>query len=275
MRVGIIGLGLMGGSLGLALQKTKLVTSVVGIDHNISHCEDALKLGLINEIVSFKEIKQCDMIFLAIPVEAIIDILQELTDIPKATTIVDLGSTKAKILESTPSVIRPNFVAAHPMTGTEKFGPSAALDGLYHDAVVVLCDFDNTGDEHKERAISVFSHIGMKIVFMNEKAHDRHAAFISHLPHALSYALANSVMKQEDPKSILLLAGGGFKGMSRIAKSSPQMWSEIFKQNSKNLLESISFFEKELASAKAMIESEEWESLSSWMGNATTLHKIL
>ncbi|NLC28620.1 MAG: prephenate dehydrogenase/arogenate dehydrogenase family protein, partial [Campylobacteraceae bacterium] len=100
MRVGIIGLGLMGGSLGLALQKTKLVTSVVGIDHNISHCEDALKLGLINEIVSFKEIKQCDMIFLAIPVEAIIDILQELTDIPKATTIVDLGSTKAKILES-------------------------------------------------------------------------------------------------------------------------------------------------------------------------------
>jgi prephenate dehydrogenase len=275
MRVGIIGLGLMGGSLGLALKEIKLVSQVVGIDHNLTHCEEALSLRLVHEIVSFEEIKQCDMIFLATPVEAIIATLQDLTDIPASTTIVDLGSTKAKILQAVPSSIRQNFVAAHPMTGTEKFGPSAAIKGLYQGAVVVLCDFDNTGDIHKERAVGVFSHIGMKIVFMDPLAHDRHAAFISHLPHALSYALANSVMGQEDPKSILLLAGGGFRDMSRIAKSSPQMWSEIFKQNRTNLLQSMELFQKELSKAQSMVENEEWEELSTWMGNATTLHKIL
>jgi len=275
MTVGIVGLGLMGGSLGLALQDTKLVSKVVGIDHNLTHCEEALTLGLVSEIVSFEEIKQCDMIFLAIPVEAIIKTLQELVGVSARTTIVDLGSTKAKIIASVPPAIRSNFVAAHPMTGTEKFGPSAALKGLYREAVVVLCDFDNSGDLHKERSVQIFSHIGMKIVFMDPLSHDRHASFISHLPHALSYALANSVMGQEDPKSILLLAGGGFRDMSRVAKSSPQMWTEIFMQNRQNLLQAIDVFEKELHNAKTMVEEEDWEALSSWMGKATTLHKIL
>lgn len=275
MRIGIIGLGLMGGSLGLALKKTKIISSVVGFDHNLTHCEEALKLGLVEEIVSFSETKECDMIFLAIPVEAIIKTLEKLKDVSEKTTIIDLGSTKAKIISSVPASIRSNFIAAHPMTGTEKFGPSAALENLYQGAVVVLCDFDSSGDLHKERTVGVFSHIGMKIVFMDEEAHDKHAAFISHLPHALSYALANSVMKQEDPKRILLLAGGGFKDMSRIAKSSPIMWSEIFKQNRENILEAITAFEKELSLAKKMVEKSDWETLANWMGDATTLHKIL
>lgn len=275
MNIGIIGLGLMGGSLGLAFQKTKLVTKVVGYDYNMTHCEEALELGLVGEIVSFKEIKECDVIVLAIPVEAIIETLKNLEDIKNETTIIDLGSTKAQILESTPPKIRKNFVAAHPMTGTEKYGPSAAFLELYKDAIVVLCDIDATGDLHKQRAIGLFSHIGMKIVFMNALSHDKHAAFISHLPHALSYALAKSVMGQEDPKSILLLAGGGFKDMSRVAKSSPKMWSDIFKQNRDNLLKSITLFEKELAYSKKLIENQKWEELSSWMNEATTLHKIL
>ncbi len=275
MTVGIIGLGLMGGSLGLALQHTKFVTKVVGFDHNLSHCEEALKLSLVHDIVSFAQIKQSDVIILAIPVGGIIAVLQLLQDIPSTTTIIDLGSTKAEIVASVPAHIRPNFIAAHPMTGTEKFGPSAALQNLYHDKIVVLCDTDNSADMHKNRAIQIFSHIGMKIVFMDPKSHDAHASFISHLPHALSYALANSVMGEEDPRSILLLAGGGFRDMSRIAKSSPQMWSDIFKQNKNNLLNSITLFEKELTKAKTMIEEENWEELEAWMSNATTLHKIL
>ncbi len=275
MVVGIVGLGLMGGSLGLALQHTKFITKVVGFDHNISHCEEALKLSLVSEIVSFSQIKQSDVIVLAIPVGGIISALQMLQDIPSSTTIIDLGSTKAEIVASVPASIRPNFIAAHPMTGTEKFGPSAALENLYRDKVVVLCDMDNSADIHKNRAIQIFSHIGMKIVFMDPKSHDAHASFISHLPHALSYALANSVMGEEDPRSILLLAGGGFRDMSRIAKSSPQMWSDIFKQNKDNLINSISLFEKELTKAKKMIEKEDWKSLEEWMSKATTLHKIL
>lgn len=275
MIIGIVGLGLMGGSLGLALQNTKLVSKVVGFDHNLSHCEEALKLNLVHEIVSFSEIKACDVIFLAIPVGGIIKALQELQDISAHTTIIDLGSTKAEIVASVPEKIKHNFIAAHPMTGTEKFGPSAAIQNLYHDKVVVLCDTDQSGDLHKNRAIQIFSHIGMKIVFMDPISHDSHAAFISHLPHALSYALANSVMGQEDPKSILLLAAGGFRDMSRVAKSSPQMWSDIFKQNKKNVLRSIEIFEEELNKSKKMIEEENWEGLEAWMSKATTLHKIL
>jgi len=275
MKIGIIGLGLMGGSLGLALKNIKFISKICGFDHNLSHCEEALKLGLVEEILSFSEIKKCDVIFLAIPVEAIIEVVKNLKEIPKETTIIDLGSTKEKIIKSVPKEIRSNFIAAHPMAGTEKFGPSAAIENLYHDKVVVLCDMDESGDNHKNRAIQIFSHIGMKIVFMNSHNHDIHASFISHLPHALSYALANSVMGREDPKSILLLAGGGFKDMSRIAKSSPLMWSDIFKQNRENLINAINLFEKELSKCKSMIEQEEWEELEKWMGNATTLHKIL
>ena len=254
MKVGIVGLGLIGGSMALALKETKIVSKVVGLDKSEESCNEALKLSLVDNIVTFEELKSCDMIFLAIPVESIISILQELQDVSPNTTIIDLGSTKSKILNSVPSLIRSNFVASHPMAGTEKSGPSAALSGLYKGAVVVLCDFDNTGDIHKERAVQVFSHIGMKIVFMSAEAHDKHAAFISHLPHAISYALANSVMKQEDARSILLLAGGGFKDMSRIAKSSPVMWSEIFMQNRDNLLNSIEIYERELLHVKQMIK---------------------
>jgi prephenate dehydrogenase len=275
MTVGIIGLGLMGGSLGLALQDTKLVSKVLGFDHNLTNCEDALKLNLINEIVSFDEIKTCDIIFLAIPVEAIIKTLSSLEDIGENTTIVDLGSTKNQIIKSVPKSIRKNFVAAHPMTGTEKFGPHAAFKTLYQNKIVVLCDTQNSADFHKDRTTQIFSHIGMKIVFMEPVEHDTHASFISHLPHAISYALANSVIGQQDPKSILLLAAGGFADMSRLAKSSPSMWADIFKQNKQNLLSSIEIFEKELNKCKEMIKEDNYENLEQWMGDATTLHKIL
>lgn len=265
----------MGGSLGLALQDTKLVSKVLGFDHNLTNCEDALQLNLVNEIVSFDDIKTCNVIFLAIPVEAIIQTLSLLEDISEETTIVDLGSTKNEIIKSVPQSIRKNFVAAHPMTGTEKFGPHAAFKTLYQDKIVVLCDTKNSADSHKDKTTQIFSHIGMKIVFMDPTEHDAHASFISHLPHALSYALANSVIGQQDPKSILLLAAGGFTDMSRLAKSSPSMWSDIFKQNRENLLSSIELFEKELSKCKEMIKQDKYEDLEQWMGHATTLHKIL
>jgi len=274
MTIGIVGLGLIGGSLGLALQDTKLVSKVLGYDHNLTNCEDALSLNLIHEIVSFDEIKKCDIIFLAIPVEAIIKTLDLLSDVDENTTIVDLGSTKSKIIKSVPDSIRANFVAAHPMAGTEKFGPHAAFKTLYQNKIVVFCDTKHTADFHKDRATQIFSHIGMRIVFMEEDEHDKHASFISHLPHAISYALANSVIGQEDPKSILLLAAGGFDDMSRLAKSSPTMWSDIFKQNRENLLNSLELFEKELLTCKEMIKDQKWDELENWMGNATTLHKI-
>jgi prephenate dehydrogenase len=275
LTVGIIGLGLIGGSMGLALQNTKLIKKVVGIDNNVAHCEEALKLGLVHEIVNFEDVKKCDMIFLAVPVDAIITIMKSLSDIDSNTTLIDLGSTKEEIVKNTPDSLRKNFIPAHPMTGTEKFGPSAAFATLYNGGIVVICKNKEIEDIHLTRAVQIFSHIGMKIFFMNPKEHDFHTSYISHMPHALSYALANSVMQQEDPKSILILAGGGFRDMSRVAKSSPVMWSNVFKQNRENVLEAIKNFQIELEKCRIMVENKKWDELEEWMKNATTLHKIL
>ncbi len=276
MTIGIIGLGLMGGSLGIALKTYDPSYQIVGHDHNEKHSIEALALGLVDSVsTSLDEIITCDIIFLSIPVNGIIATLQALTNVDKSCTIIDLGSTKAKIVASVPIDIRENFVAAHPMTGTEKFGPTAAIEELYSDKVVVICDINDSGNHQKEIALRVFREIGMKLVFMGAKEHDRHAAFISHMPHALSFSLANAVMRQEDPKSIIALAGGGFRDMSRIAKSSPDMWEDVFKQNKTNLLTAIEHFKDELTNCQTMVESEDWDALNGWMKDANRLHDIL
>jgi len=275
-RIGIIGLGLMGGSLSLALKKTSKDYYFLGLDHNEAHSKEALSLGLIDEVVpSLDDIKSCDIIFLTIPVDGIIDISKKLHPLHPRCTVIDLGSSKEKISQSIPSEIRPNFVTSHPMTGTEKFGPRAAIPELYQDKTVVLCDMEKSGEHQQNIATNLFTTIGMHLVYMDAKEHDRHAAFISHMPHAVSYALANSVIQQEDATSIVALAGGGFKDMSRIAKSSPYMWEDIFRQNKANLLESIYSFESELKKCRKMIENEEWDTLNLWMRKANTLHNIL
>lgn len=276
IKVGIVGLGLMGGSLSLALQKHSKNYYFIGLDHNEMHCQEALQLGLVNEIAtSLETLKSCDIIFLSIPVDGIIAVSKELSPLPEKCTVIDLGSTKEKISLSIPSDIRENFVAAHPMTGTEKFGPTAALEELYTNKVVVLCDLEKSGAYQQKLAKQLFSDIGMKIVCMGAKEHDRHAAFISHMPHAVSYSLANSVMAQEDSKSIIALAGGGFRDMSRIAKSSPNMWEDIFRQNKSNVLEAIHSFQSELKKCQKMVENEEWDTLNEWMKDANALHDIL
>ncbi len=276
MKAGIVGLGLMGGSLSLAMREVYSDVEVIGLDHNPQHCIEALELGLVDKVVdTLDEIKDVDVLFLSVPVDGIVEILQKLPPLNQHTTVIDLGSTKSKIVSAVPDQIRKNFVAAHPMTGTEKFGPKAAIDDLYHGRAVVLCDLDQSGEKQRELAKKIFSDIGMKIFYMNANAHDRHAAFISHMPHALSYALANSVMAQEDPKAIIALAGGGFRDMSRIAKSSPAMWGDIFEQNRDNLLEAIESFQNELDKCKKMVEENRWDELREWMREANELHKIL
>ena len=276
MKIGIVGLGLMGGSLGLALKKASKKYTLIGYDHNLLHKKEALELGLVDYIVDdFSKIKTCDVIVLTIPVDAIISTIEKLTDIDASCTVIDFGSSKEKISNSIPSNIRKNVVTSHPMTGTENFGPKAAIDGLYKDKTMVVCDIEKSGEYQKEVALKLFKEIKCQVIFMNAKEHDRHAAFISHMPHAVSYAIANSVMKQENPKSILALAGGGFASMSRIAKSSPNMWEDIFRQNRENLLESITAFNEELQLCQRLIEEEKWEELNRWMKDANRLHDIL
>lgn len=276
MKIGIVGLGLMGGSMAMALKHLSFVSSIVGSDHNPEHQHIALQRGLVERFVSFEEIKRsCDIIFLAVPVEGVIALLQESTDLEGSDkTLIDLGSTKALIVDAVPPSIRPNFIAAHPMTGTEHFGPSAALEGLYSEKVVVLCDLEHSGDTQRDIALRIFRAIGMQVHTMGAAQHDRHAAFISHMPHVISYALANTVLAQEEKENILALAAGGFRSMSRLAKSSPAMWEDIFRQNRANVLEAVEFFEVELKTLKEALKNEDYASLRNELKEANKLYEI-
>ena len=274
MNIAIVGLGLMGGSLAISLKKLDFIKNIVGLDHNLEHQKQAINLNLVSKIIEFEELKKNDVIFLAIPVDGVIAITKKLTNISKDTTIIDLGSTKEKIITSIPKSIRQNFIASHPMTGTENFGPLAAIDKLYNDKVVVLCDLEQSGKFQQDIAKKIFKALNMKQYYMSAKEHDRHAAFISHMPHAISYSLANTVMNQENKNDILALAAGGFRSMSRLAKSSPYMWEDIFKQNKTNLLEAIELFEKELSKLKQDIINDEWSSVHKNMEAGNKLHDI-
>jgi prephenate dehydrogenase len=273
-QIGIIGLGLIGGSLGLALKNSDKY-KVLGFDRSQKNLEEAQKLDLIDEVQTFEEIqKNSDVLFLAIPVEGIISALNSFTHLKEGITIIDMGSTKQDIVLSVPSRIRKNFVPAHPMAGTEKSGPSASVKELYKSRVVVLCDLEDSGEKQKKEAEEIFNFLEMRIVYMTSTEHDQHTAWISHLPHLISFSLANSVMAQEDRESILNLSAGGFRDMSRLAKSSPKMWRDIFFQNNENLLSSLDRFKEEIDQFQHLIKSGNWEKLEKKMIEANRLHQI-
>ncbi len=271
----IVGLGLMGGSFALATKG--YFNKIIGIDHNLEHKKEALKLGLVDEIGDFKDIEKIDVLILAIPIRGIISSLKEISllKLNKKLTIIDFGSTKKTIIEECPKNIRKNLVASHPMAGTEYSGPTAAIEDLYKNKIMVVCNKEESGNYQLKVAENIFKFLKMKIKYMDANEHDRHAAFISHMPHIVSFSLANAVLNQEDKEHIVTLAAGGFKDMSRLAKSNPHMWNDIFKENKKNLLDSIESFENELKKAKKMIENDEWEKLEQWMRVGNMLHKIM
>jgi prephenate dehydrogenase len=271
----IVGLGLMGGSFSLAMRG--YFKEIIGIDHNENHCKCALDLGLVDKIVDIKDLKKADVIILAIPIRGIISILKDLSklNLKENCTIIDFGSTKKTIIDECPKNIRKNLVASHPMAGTEYSGPLAAIADLYENKIMVVCNIDESGEAQRKIALDIFEKLKMKVKYMEADEHDRHAAFISHMPHIVSFSIANAVLKQEDKEHIVTLAAGGFRDMSRLAKSNPHMWGDIFKENKKNLLDSIEAFKSELKKAKAMIENEEWEKLKKWMEMGNELHKIM
>ncbi len=249
---------------------------ILGYDHNDQHCIEALETHIVDKITDeLEDFADLDLIVLAIPVDGIVAVTQKLTFLSEKTTVMDFGSTKKVIIDAVPASIRKNFIAAHPMTGTEKSGPSAAFSDLYRGKVVVLCNVEESGEAQQKLAKKIFTDLGMKIFYMDAQEHDRHAAFISHMPHAMSYALANAVMKQENPKAIIALAGGGFRDMSRIAKSSPNMWTDVFRQNRDNLILAIECFKGELERCETLVAQERWDELYNWMEKANDLHRIL
>lgn len=275
MKIGIIGLGLMGGSLGLALKEKRIAEMIIGDDSNPIHRRQALSLGLVDECLDLQGVMECDVVFLCTPVNAIVEIVQGIKSLKPSQTIIDFGGVKREIIAAIPKDLRQNFISLHPMVGTENFGPKAAFKDLYKNQIMIFVDIAQSGTHQVNLAREICINLEMNIIKMDAVSHDRHTAFISHMPHILSYALANTVLKQEKAQDIVAVAGGGFKGMVRIAKSSGVMWSEIAKQNKDEILEAIEIYERELKDAKEMIKGDRFDELCEWMSEANKLREIL
>ncbi len=239
MNVTIIGLGLMGGSLALALKQKKFSNHIIGIDNNKTHCEEALKLNLVNEIRELNSVIDSDIIVVATPVAASINIISTVLDnISKNQIVIDLGSTKGELcVHLNRHKNRAQFVAAHPIAGTENSGPKAAINDLYNNKKVVVCEKNSCSDNTLSLAMELFNKVGMTTVFMTPKEHDKHLAYISHLSHVSSFALGLTVLDLEkDEENIFNLAGSGFSSTARLAKSSPEMWTAILAQNKEHIV---------------------------------------
>jgi prephenate dehydrogenase len=243
MKLSIFGLGLIGGSLALDLRKAGFSKHIRGVDVNETHQSQAKHRGLVDEIVSAEEaLKGADLIVLTTPVDVIIKLLPDLLgQLEPQTTITDMGSTKAaicRLVKSHPK--RSQYVASHPMAGTENSGPLAAIRDLFMNRTAVICDAEFSAAPHLRRIDEMYDILKMRKSYMSSEEHDLHAAYISHLSHIISFVLANTVLdKERDVKAIFDLAGGGFESTVRLAKSSPEMWLPIFQQNSPHVIEAL------------------------------------
>ena len=252
MKVTVIGLGLIGGSIALSLRKAGLATELIGVDMNTSHATKAVELGLVDKILTEDvAIPQADLIILSIPVNALHAFLPSVLDaIKKDAVVIDAGSTKTSICKSVSNhPKRAQFVASHPIAGTENSGPTAAFDGLFKGKTNIICEAEKSSVQALEVATKVFDTLEMKTIFMEPDEHDRHVAYVSHLSHVSSFLLGQTVLDiEKDKKNIFDLAGSGFESTVRLAKSSPDMWAPIFQQNveylSQALLEYIMHLQK-------------------------------
>jgi prephenate dehydrogenase len=277
MKLTVIGLGLIGGSMAIDLRKAGFTREIAGVDASPENAQEALRLGIIDRIDSLESaVTKADMVIIAIPVDKVLNTLTKVLDlISDQTTVIDVGSTKkliAQAVENHPK--RRNYVAAHPMSGTENSGPTAALEGLFDGKINIICDQEKCGPQHLAFAEKVFQVLGMDIAYMTADEQDHSTAFISHLPHAAAFALANAVLDKEDREIIFDLASGGFTSTVRLAKSSPEMWGPIFQQNKQYVVESLDVYIKHLKAFRKSIESDP-EEMMALMKNANRIRGIL
>jgi prephenate dehydrogenase len=278
MRVAIIGIGLIGGSMALALKQKGFADWVVGVDANPEHQKKALDLKLVDEILPLQEaLVKSDLIILAIPVNAAEKLLPSLLDQVQLQVLMDVGSTKEGLLKSIEQhPKRGRFVATHPMWGTENSGPTAAVVGAFLDKATVICNKEETDADALALVEKVYETLGMHLVYMQAKAHDVHVAYVSHISHITSFALANTVLEKERGEdNIFELASGGFESTVRLAKSNSDMWVPIFMQNKENILDVLNEHISQLRKFKACLEKENFEYLKELIEQANGIKKIL
>lgn len=278
MNIAIIGTGLIGGSIAIALKENGIAKNIIGIERNTDHATKALELGLVDEIKELEEgLSSADVVFIAIPVDAAAQMIVSILKQIKNQVIIDVGSTKSTICEmANQSINRKRFVATHPMWGTEFSGPNAAVSDAFKGNAVVICDKEKSDADALQIAEKIYQSLGMNLVYMDAEAHDVHAAYVSHISHITSFALANTVLeKEKEEVAIFEMASGGFESTVRLAKSSPEMWTPIFKQNRENVLDVLNEHISQLRKFKSCLEKENYDYLIELIQNSNKIRRIL
>lgn len=278
MKIGIVGLGLMGGSFALDI-KTPFPNSVIyGLDKSKENLKKALDLNLIDYEINYSQLKEMNLILVAVPVNHLLKILPKILDlVNKKTLVFDVGSTKETICNLLKNhKKRSNYLAAHPMAGTEFSGPEAAIKGLYIGKTNIICEFKKTDEELRILALEIFDGLKMKTIYMDPKSHDVHVAYVSHLSHVSSFMLGKTVIeKEKNENNIFDLAGSGFESTVRLAKSHPKTWTPIFLQNKTNLAAAIDEYVSNLNLLKDLIINENDNKLSEILNNTNRIKEIL
>ena len=278
MVVAIIGIGLIGGSLAISLKENGFAKKIIGVDKKPEHVDKAFRRRLIDETMKLKEaIKQADLIILATPVDVLISLLPKILDNIDEQVVMDVGSTKLKmmkLIQDHPR--RGNFVGTHPMAGTEYAGPEAAIPNLFDRKCAVICDKEKSNEHALSTVKKMYKWLNMNVIYQDSKSHDIHCAYVSHISHISSFALALTVLeKEKDEKKIFELAGGGFDSTVRLAKSSPEMWIPIFDQNKENVLDVLDEHISTLLNFKSLLQNDDFAGFFKLIQKANSIRKII
>ena len=278
MNVYIIGVGLIGGSMALDIKSNYDNVTVFGIDTNENYLDAAMNLNIIDKKASIPDLVEADFVILAVPVDIALVILPTILDVINDDTLVlDVGSTKFPICDAISNHSkRRNFIATHPIAGTEFSGPTAAILGLFQGKTNIICEVEKTTFKLQQKALELFDKLGMRIRYMDAKSHDKHIAYVSHLSHISAFMLGKTVIeKEKDERDIFDMAGSGFESTVRLAKSSPAMWTPIFKQNKKHVVKTLGEYISNLSKFKELLESDNYDAVYDEMQSVNKIKEIL
>ncbi|AIZ62717.1 prephenate dehydrogenase [Hymenobacter sp. DG25B] len=277
--VTIIGVGLIGGSLAISLRQKGLASHIIGVDHSPENLQQAQQLRMINEGTPdlISAVRRADLVVVAVPMDAMLTVLPQVLDAVENQVVIDVGSTKSMLLAAVAGhPKRGRFVAVHPMAGTEYSGPEAAVPELFTDKTLVICDAEQSDADAVAQVQSLFEQLQMNIEYLDAAAHDLHTAYVSHISHITSFALALTVLeKEKEEQQIFALASGGFASTVRLAKSSPDMWVPIFRQNRVNVLDVLDEHIHQLQHLRQLIAQEDYAAVYQQIQQANLIKKIL
>lgn len=278
MKVVVIGIGLIGGSMVLDIKALHPEATILGMDANENHLQQAIDLGVVEKAGTTEDLADADFVIVSVPVDIALIVLPQVLDAVGENTIVfEVGSTKLPICEAVANHSkRRNYIATHPIAGTEFSGPSAAIKGLFQGKTNIICEVEKTTFKLQEKALQLFMAMGMRIRYMDPQSHDKHIAYVSHLSHISSFMLGKTVIdKETEEQDIFDMAGSGFESTVRLAKSSPAMWTPIFKQNKQQVVNTLEEYISNLSKFKTLLENEDYDAIYQEMQSVNKIKEIL